>query len=86
MGKVLDKKDSKSSASDEESEESREESRREWLAKFSTMKGGPLKGVRCAMGQANTARDMEEELTSLQRPIRMAGEEAKKRLEQYHKF
>jgi len=46
MGKVPDKKDTESSASDEESEESR----REWLAKFSTMKVGPPKGIRCAMG------------------------------------
>jgi len=46
MGKVPDKKDTESSASDEESEESR----REWLAKFSTMKVGPQKasGVRWA--------------------------------------
>jgi len=54
VGKVPDKKDFESSASDEESEESREESReesgREWLAKFSTMKVGPPKGVRHATG------------------------------------
>jgi len=55
---VLDKKDSKSSASDEESEESREESRREWLAKFSTMKVGPPKRCQVCNGQANTARDI----------------------------
>jgi len=50
MGKILDKKDSESSASDEESEESREKSGREWLAKFSTMKVSPPKGVRCVTG------------------------------------
>ena len=50
MGKVPDKKDFKSSASDEEIEESGAESGREWLAKFSTMKVGPPKasGVRWA--------------------------------------
>ena len=61
MGKVPDKKDTESSASNEESEESREESGREWLAKFSTMKVGPPKGIRCAMGQADA---VENEPTS----------------------
>ena len=50
MGKVPDKKDSESSASDEESEESGEESGRERLAKFSTMKVGPPKGIRHVTG------------------------------------
>ena len=54
MAKVPDKKDTKSSASNEGREESREESRKEsgkeWLAKFSTMKVGPPKGVRCVTG------------------------------------
>jgi len=53
MGKVLDKKDTESSASNEESEESWEESGREWLAKFNTMKVGPPKGIRHVMGQAD---------------------------------
>jgi len=81
VGKVPDDKDSESSASNEESDESG----RGWLAKFSTMKVGPPKGVRHVMSQADmTRRHMEKELTSLQRPVRMAGEEAKKRLEWYH--
>ena len=79
MGKVLDEKYLESSASYEESEERR----REWLVKFSTMKVGPPKGVRHATGQANAVEDGS---TSLRRPVRMAGEEAKKRLEWYHEF
>ena len=77
MGKVPDEKDLESSASDEEIEESG----REWLAKFSTMKVGPPKGVGHATGQADTTRQMEEEPTSPWRPVRMVGEEAKKRSE-----
>ena len=50
MGKVPDKKDTESSASNEESEESREESGKEWLARFSTMKVGPPKCIRCVTG------------------------------------
>jgi len=46
VGKVPDEKGSESSASNEESEESG----REWLAKFSTMKVGPPKGIRHTMG------------------------------------
>ena len=38
------------------------------------------------MGQADTARDMEEELTSPRRPVRTVGEEAKKRLGRYCEF
>jgi len=83
MGKVLDKKDTESSASDEEREESGEESGKEWLAKFSTMKVGPPKGIRRATGRADS---VENEPTSPQRPVRMVGEEAKKRLELYCEF
>jgi len=46
VAKVPDDKDPESSESDEESDESR----RGWLAKFSTVKVGPPKGTRCAMG------------------------------------
>jgi len=80
VAKVPDEEDPESSASNEESDESG----RGWLAKFSTMKVGPSKGTRHAMSQANvTRRPMEEEPTSLWWPVRMAGKEAKKRLEQY---
>src|SRR5882724_11585228 len=50
MGKVPDKKDTESSASNEEREESGEESGKEWLAKFSTMKVGPPKSISHATG------------------------------------
>jgi len=54
------------------------------MLKFSTMKVGPPKGVKPAMGQTNMVGRQPgtiEKVASLRRPIRTVGVEAKKRLE-----
>jgi len=52
------------------------------MRRFSTMKVGPPKGIKPATHRNNTGEGPKDS-ASPRRPVRTAGEEAKRRLEQY---
>ena len=84
MAKVLDEEEQEDSGSNERSDGNR----RGWLAKFSTLKVGPPRGAKPATGQTNAGahNGTKDRPISMHQPVRTAGEVAKKRLEQYHRF
>jgi len=73
---------------DSGSNERSDRSGRGWLAKFSTLKVAPQRGVRPATGQTEVGahKGTEDRLISMHWPVRTVGEVAKKRLEWYHKL
>jgi len=82
LAKVLDDTEQGDSGSNEGSEMSRGG----WLAKFSTLKVGPPRGVKPSTSRTDTGACTQNRLISKHQPVRTAGEVAKKRLERYCEF
>jgi len=82
LAKVPDDKEQGDSGSDEGSEMSRGE----WLAKFSTRKVGPPRGMKPSTSRTNTGAHTQNRLISKRQLVRTAGEVAKKRLKRYGEF
>ena len=59
---------------------------RGWLARFSTLKVGSPRGAKPSTSRTDVGAHTENEPISTRRPVRTAGEEAKRRLEQYREF
>ena len=71
---------------DSGSDERSDMSGRGWLAKFSTLKVGHPRVAKPSTSRTDSGAHTENKPISTHRPVRTAGEEAKKRLEQYREF
>ena len=71
---------------DSGSDERSDVSRRGWLARFSTLKVGPPRGAKPSTNQTDMGAHTKDKPISTRRPVRTAGEEAKRRLKRYREF